>query len=118
MLWCQNLLHVGCLDDEPAEDDKTTEVEECGRWITKDSQRTLVTLRLLVISVSLGLLDTLVGQPLNLLRQKKIIKRPCHTVGYELELKRRGGNANWGPISQRAQVCKPGLFGRLDSNWH
>ena len=39
MLWCQNLLYVGCLDDEPAEDDKTTEVEECGRWITKDSLR-------------------------------------------------------------------------------
>ena len=30
---------VGCLNDELAEDDKTCEIEECGRWITKDSLR-------------------------------------------------------------------------------
>ena len=39
MLWCQNLLYVGCLDDEPAEDDTIAEIEECGLWITKDSHR-------------------------------------------------------------------------------
>ncbi len=30
---------VVCLNDEPAEDDKTAEIEECGWWITKDSLR-------------------------------------------------------------------------------
>ena len=30
---------VDCLNDEPAEIDKTGEIEECGRWITKDSLR-------------------------------------------------------------------------------
>ena len=29
----------GCLNDEPAEDDETGEVEEWGGWITKDSLR-------------------------------------------------------------------------------
>ena len=61
--------HVGCLNDELAEDDKTGEIEEYGWWITKDS------LRLLVTRVSLGLYDTLVsltkhmksGQPLHFL---------------------------------------------------
>ena len=28
---------VGCLNDEPAEDDKTGDIEECGRWITIES---------------------------------------------------------------------------------
>ena len=28
-----------CLNDEPAEDDKTVEIEECGRCITRDSLR-------------------------------------------------------------------------------
>ena len=41
---------VGCLNDEPAEDDKIAEIEECDRWI-----RTLVSLKLLVTRVSLGL---------------------------------------------------------------
>ena len=28
---------VGWLNDEPAQDNKTGEIEECGRWITMDS---------------------------------------------------------------------------------
>ena len=28
---------VGCLNDEPAEDDKTGEIGECGWWITMKS---------------------------------------------------------------------------------
>ena len=27
---------VVCINDEPTEDDKTAEIDECGWWITKD----------------------------------------------------------------------------------
>ena len=30
---------VDCLNDEPAEDNKTGDIEECGWWITKDRMK-------------------------------------------------------------------------------